>query len=247
MFAATLLLLAVDFDSLGRAEFRAGNYRTARKHFEKQMPLVTDQPEARARLLANLAQTYCSLGEISRAKKAIAEASAILPDDARLLHLRGQILFTARRYPEAEAAFEKARALADPSLSATALGDLSLLLQARNEHARAVRLLEQGVASVPAGQARARLLANLGVLKFKTGAKQDAARFLEQALAEAEAAVGPHHPDIAKIAEDYAAVLEKTGRRKEAKSYSQRAEAIQTAFIAQTNSTQVTVDKSDLK
>ena len=75
----------------------------------------------------------------------------------------------------------------------------------------------------PKGQGRARMLANLGTLSWKNGAKRQAAAYLRRALSEMEAAVGPQHPDIVHILDDYALVLKKTGLKPESEGIAKRA------------------------
>jgi hypothetical protein len=88
------------------------------------------------------------------------------------------------------------------------------------------------------------MLSNLAVLQWKSGQREAAVETLREALAAMEAAVGPDHPDVAKILDDYSAALEKTGRKAEAKTLAARAESIRTSFQAQSG---LTVDWRDLK
>ena len=62
-----------------------------------------------------------------------------------------------------------------------------------------------------------------------------------------ERAVGPQHPDVGKVLEDYSIVLQKAGRKPEAKQIAQRAQEIRSSFAAHTNSDHATVDWRDLK
>ena len=94
-------------------------------------------------------------------------------------------------------------------------------------------------------QARARMLANLGTSSWKVGEKKQAVTWLSQALAEMESIVGPNHPDVARILEDYSTVLRKTGRGTEAKEFEKRARDIRSSFAAHTG--EATVDWRDLK
>jgi hypothetical protein len=55
------------------------------------------------------------------------------------------------------------------------------------------------------------------------------------------------HPDVGVILHIYAVVLEKTGRRPQAKEMQKRAHAIDSSFAAFTNSRWFTVDWRDLK
>lgn len=62
-----------------------------------------------------------------------------------------------------------------------------------------------------------------------------------------EEAVGPSHPDLAFILENYAAVLRKIGEKTKAKEAAGRARALRSAFAAQANTNGSMVDWNDLR
>jgi Tfp pilus assembly protein PilF len=237
-------------DSLGRAEFRAGRYRKAKSYFDRSLAVNRDRPEARLAALSNAGQAYLALEEYGRAEQLFREALQLGPDHAALWQFLGKVLFLRHRYADAEAAQYKALSLVkagQSEVAAAARNDLAILYQARKRPRAAISLLEDAAAATQPGQARARIFANLGVLQWKYGSKQDAAMYLRRALSEMETAVGPEHPDVGKILEDYGDVLRATGEKAVAKHMAKRAAAIRSAFAAQTNNTGTTVDWRDLK
>ena len=60
---------------------------------------------------------------------------------------------------------------------------------------------------------------------------------LQDALEEAEASVGPDHPDTARILEQYSELLRRNGRKAEAKKAVERAVAIRASSASQTTKT----------
>jgi tetratricopeptide (TPR) repeat protein len=242
--------LAAILDAIGRAEFRGGRYRNAKRHFERAAQLLEDQPQSRPAVLANAGQACLAVGKFASAEHFFRAALELLPGHAGLWQLLGKALFLQNRQAEAERAQRKALALAggtDPNIAAVASNDLAILYQSRNNHHEAVDLLLAALSATPHGQGRARMLANLGVSHWKIGNKQEAATYLRQGLAEMEAAVGPEHPDVERILADYHEVLQKTGKKGQAREIAKRAAAMRSAFAAQTNSRGSTVDWRDLK
>ena len=96
------------------------------------------------------------------------------------------------------------------------------------------------------GQSRARILANLGALRLKLGNPADAVVALGRSLQEMETAVGPVHPDVAKVLEVYERVLRKAGHKAEAIEVAQRAISIRSSFGGQ-DATRASMDYRDLK
>jgi tetratricopeptide (TPR) repeat protein len=235
-------------DALGRTEFRAGRYRPAAEYFERSLKFTAKGSHAEAVAHSNAGQAYLALGNTVRAEASFRAAREILPRSAHLWHLMGQVLFQERRFAEAESALQNALHIwgeSDPSNSASALNDLAILYQVQHRQRQALETLKRAVGVALPGQARARILANLGSSSWKLGEKQQALRWLSEALAEMERIVGPDHPDVGRILEEYATVLKKTGRGTEAKELEKRARDIRSSFAAHTG--KATVDWRDLK
>lgn len=228
---------AAILDGLGRAEMRAGRYRSAKTYFERASHAGEDNGVA----LANLAQACLVLGEYRRAEQLVREALRKVPESDNAWHLLGQVLYQLGRYTEAESSFRKSLAIRDDALVWSDLAGIALV---RHEEQQAEQWLRTAIVGSPPGQARARVRANLAGLQWKRGARQDAAVGFREALDEMTAAVGPDHPDIAPILDCYAEVLRKLGQKDEAKRAAARAAEIHYAFDPQGNRTQQTVEWS---
>jgi tetratricopeptide (TPR) repeat protein len=240
--------LTAVYDALGRAGMRSGHYRDGKRNFERALRLAADGPlEARAAVMSNLGQACQALGELARAEQLFREALAAMPNRADLWNLLGGVLALQSRYKEAEDALKLALSNpADPA-SVTARNDLAVIYQARGKLREAAELYEQAISSSPAGQARARMLANLGDLYLKLRNPTGAMMALGWSLEEMQTAVGPAHPDLATVLEVYARVLKKAGHRTEATEVAQRAKSIRSSFAGQDNETRASVDYRDLK
>jgi tetratricopeptide (TPR) repeat protein len=240
--------LAAVYDALGRADMGTGHYRDAKRHFERALHLAADESLAvRAAVTANLGQACQALGELARAEQLFRRTLEAMPERAAVWNLLGGVLYLQRRYEEAEDAQRRAMSNpADPA-SVTARNDLAVICEARGRFREAAVLYEQAISSAPAGQPRARMLANLGALYLKLGNPTAATVALGRSLEEMETAVGPAHPDVARVLEDYERVLRKAGRKAEARNAAKRAAVIRSSFAWQDNATRLTVDYRDLK
>jgi len=239
--------LAAVYDALGRAGMERGHYRDGKRNFERALRLAADGPfDARAAVTSNLGQACLALGELVRAEQLFRQAVAALPNHAELWNLLGSVLVLQHRYKEAEDALSKA--LSDPAnpASVAARNDLAVLYQFRGKLSEAANLYEQAISNAPAGQSRARILANLGALRLKLGNPAGAGEVLGRALQEMETAVGLAHPDVAKVLEVYERVLRKAGHKAQAIEVAQRAKSIRSSFAGQ-GATPASVDYRDLK
>jgi tetratricopeptide (TPR) repeat protein len=240
--------LAAVYDALGRADMGSGRYRDGKRYFERALRLAADGPlEARATVTSNLGQACQALGELVRAEQLFRQALTAMPNRADLWNLLGGVLALQRRYKEAEDALTQALSNSADAASVTAVNDIAVIYEARGKLHEAAGLYERAISSVPAGQSRARMLANLGALRLKLGNPAGAVVTLGRSLQEMESAVGPTHPDVAKVLEVYDRVLRKSGHKAEAIELAQRAKSIRSSFIGQDNATQATVDYRDLK
>jgi tetratricopeptide (TPR) repeat protein len=240
--------LAAVYDALGRARMQSGRYRDGKRNFERALRLSADGPlEARVAVTSNLGQACQALGELVRAEQLFRQALAAMPNRAELWNLLGGVLALQRRYKEAEdALWQPLSNPADPA-SVTARNDLAVIYEARGKLREAAGLYEQAISSAPAGQSRARILSNLGALRLKLGNPAGAVAELGRSLQEMETAVGPTHPDVAKVLEVYEGVLRTSGNKAKAIEVAQRARSIRSSFVGQDNATGTTVDFRDLK
>jgi tetratricopeptide (TPR) repeat protein len=216
-------------DALGRAEFRAGHYRSASKYFDQALRVAGKD---RAAVLSNSAMASIALGDKRSAESLLRQALEFEPQNITILKVLAQALYLQKRYSEAKVPLQKILSIqSDPA----ARGDLATLYQAEHKNGMAMDLLQQAISESTPGQVRARLLANLGVLQWESGMRERSEKTLREALGEAEASVGPDHPDTARILERYGDVLRRTGRKAEAKKAADRAVAIRASSTSQTN------------
>lgn len=240
--------LAAVYDALGRAGMRSGHYHDGRRNFERALRLSVKGPlEARVAVMSNLGQACQAFGELVRAEQLFRQALAAAPNRTELWNLLGGVLALQRRYKEAEDALGHALSNpADPA-SVTASNDLAVIYEARGKLREALGLYEQAIRGTPAGQSRARILANLGGLELKLGNPAGAVAALGRSLQEMETAVGPAHPDVAKVLEVYERILRKVGHKAEAIETALRAKSIRSSFVGQDHAARATVDYRDLK
>jgi Tfp pilus assembly protein PilF len=240
--------LSAVYDALGRAGMGRGHYRDGKRNFERALRLAADGPlEARATVTSNLGQSCQALGELVHAEQLFRQALAAMPNRAELWNQLGGVLALQRRYLEAEDALRHALSNPEDPASVTASNDLAVIYEARGKLREAVGLYEQAICGAVAGQSRARILANLGALQLKLGNPAVAVVAIGRSLQEMEAAVGPEHPDVARVLEVYERVLRKAGHKAEAIEVAQRAKSIRSSFVGQDNANRVTVDYLDLK
>jgi tetratricopeptide (TPR) repeat protein len=222
-------------DAMGRAEFRAGRYRSAKGYFEKASRAGVDS----AVPLANWAQACFVMGEYSCAERLLRRTLATLPGCADAWYLLGQVFYKTRRYADADSAYHKALAISNNALIWNDLAGLCVL-QHREEEA--MQMFRRAISEGSPGQGRARVRSNLAELQWKRGTRTEAKIGFQQALDEMAIAVGPNHPEIAVILEKYSQVLWKSGQKAEAKGAAARAAEIRSAFDLQSNRNGFTVD-----
>jgi len=243
--------LATILKALGWAELSTERFHNAQRYFDRSLELLEPAlADERAQVLGNAAAAALSLGDCSRAERFLRQAIAIRSTDAALLHLLGQALFLQHNSGDAESFHRLAIKHGDRSdiaAAALARSDLALIYQSQNRFQESANLFETAIATIPAGQVRARIMANLGVLDWKRGLKVEAETHLVQALREAEAALGPQHSDVGKILYNYAELLKRTGRKRLAKATERRAAAIGAPLVVEMDATPSTVDWRSLR
>ena len=233
--------------ALGQAEFQAGRYLEAKRHFEAAIPLWTAQSREWAAALSNAGVSYLALGEYAHAEEVFRQALEIVPDEPKLWQNLGQARFSMGQRREAEECLRTALSLASRLHAPSVASDLATLLEANHQYAKAAATLTEAIAQAGPGRDRARMQANLGVLLWRLNRRSESAAQLRAALAEMESAVGLHHPDIAKVLQDYREVLRKTGQKAEATAVAARAAAIRSSFARHAGDRRNSVDWRDLK
>lgn len=238
-----------DWDARGRAEFAAGHFRDARRSFERAVAALSSSPALQAVALANLGQTLIALSEWTAAEEALRSARRQLPGSGQVLHLLGQILLRTGRRTEATALFEETLQIADgePDLQAACYSDLSEVLLAEGRREEAADALESALQSAGPGQTRGRILFNLGILRYRLGDRRRAEFLLSRALIELEASLGPAHPDLVPVLENYADIEKMLGNKSEARRAADRALRLRREFVWQANASGATIHKSELR
>jgi tetratricopeptide (TPR) repeat protein len=224
--------LVAILDALGQVEFRSGNYSDAKHYFERALHVsIIREPANEAAVLGNTGQACLALGQYRQAERYFREGIRLMPQTAVLWHGLGQAMLLDGRHAEAEDAFR--RALGERDSSPVIWSDLAALLEARNRREEALALFRKAAAATAAGQNRARVLRNVAVLEWKTGARSLALDHWREALTELEAVVGPEHPDVAQVLKDYSKALAETGDKRRSREAAQRAASILSAFVGQ--------------
>ena len=239
----------VDDDAIGRTAYSRGQFRDAKVSFEKAVRRLEGRPLEQAITLTNLGQTLVALEEWTSAEKVLRKAVHAKPDSAQTWQYLGQVILRSNDPVEAEEHFRKALSLAasEPQLEASCLNDLAEVLKLKNRKPEALEMLDRAITLSQRGQARARILKNLGALHWELGSKRASEAALAEALREMETAVGSEHPDVAVILEDYALVLARSGKKAQSRESSLRAKELRNSFGWQANTTKGVVDLRELR
>ena len=242
--------IAMVLHVLGQLEFAAGQYRTSLRHYERVLKLLPPSGTGRAMVLADAAQSCIGLAEFSRALLLMRQALKLDPDRTEYWQLLATALYTTGNDTDAEAAAQRVAREAGPSngdVYAASKGLLGAIYQRRKQYREAMVEIDAAVSSAEAGQLRSRMTANRGTLWWRMGNPSRAVTDLRDALAEAEAAVGPEHPDLVSILDDYSWVLKRIGRKREAKDAIDRASQIRGAHASEANVDGHVVNWRDLR
>jgi len=221
--------------------------------FEQAFP--SDDPVL-LRPLQILAASRFEQGEIGEARKAFRRMQAIQttrPQDRWLVQsMAGTLLATVGKLPEAESEFATALetlqqcGLGQSSDAGTLLADLSTIYIRENRMPEALRFLDQASAVFAyAADAdpwdRIKLLRTRGALHGREGQWKEAEQDLADALALADRESRVEPAALRYVLRDYATVLQKNHKRREAQSIKRRL-----ASLGGTSQGSGTVDVSDL-
>jgi len=108
----------------------------------------------------------------------------------------------------------------------------AVLLTAEHRYAEAIAPAERAwqmmhTSKLPVAKADlATASSALSTIYFRVGRTEEAVSFARQSVDWAEAAVGRHHPSVARCLSNYAYILKHTGRKNEAKEVQKRADEI---------------------
>jgi Flp pilus assembly protein TadD len=129
---------------LGTMHLRAGNLAAGEAAFAGARALAPRHAGA----AAGLALTFDMAGDTARAQEAYRQARTVAPNDWTIRSNQAVSLLLAKRLPEAERTLAPAEREADAPQRAR--HNLALILAARGEHARVVRLLRRDAAGTDA-------------------------------------------------------------------------------------------------
>ncbi|MGH7255651.1 MAG: tetratricopeptide repeat protein, partial [Nitrospirales bacterium] len=161
------------------------------------------------------------------------------PDQAHVLHALARLAHAKRQFPEAESLYYQAIGIweqhdqVDSTDLAAALNNLATLYHAEKLYLRAEPLLRRAVMLVrkalpPDHPELAVCLQNLAALYHAQRRYAAAEPFYRESLKIRERCLGPDHPDLLPSVEDYAVVLRKVKRKRDAAVLAARAKRLQT-------------------
>jgi len=257
------LRLATIWNALGRMDTELGRYREAERALRQAVRIYDRagrKDQEYASMLRSLSNLYSCWHWDSRAQELAQRAFDIHsktlptnhPDIAKDLRLVAHLDVLEGRYREAESLDRRALAIwnlrpeGNQIDIALTLNDLANILGGLKRHAEAEPLLEQAVALAERSAGTEHPLTgltvgNLGALRLYQRRNTEAERLLARALAINERALGAQHPDVAVTCMAYAQALRRLNRKREAKEYEKRAQAIRANHSAE-DASQYTVD-----
>ena len=215
---------AASLNNLAAVEESLGEVGEAERHYEQCIAAwsrVPDAPpDALAKPLNNLALLYRRRGQYDRAAELYKKSFELQPRAGVLSNL-GRLSFARQRYQEAEAYYVRALTL-DPDDTAT-LANMAELQVAMGRFAAARRTAEQ-VLNTEKGRPL-EIAARLSLAAAHAGEKRwhDAEPHLHQAMQLANRLYGDNHAVTASVYADYAKVVRKLDRKREAADYEERA------------------------
>lgn len=242
-------LAAVVLDELGMNEGNLGNYGEGETAFNRALAILhgsaADDP-ALSSVKIHLAELYLAEWRPADADPLLRQASAALrsaaPTDRVALAAAYNDLAVAcvmlRKHQEAETLLRQAQALIaaefgpDDPMVANSLVPLAGALLAQRRYDEAVTVAEQAWHNLQSASASvaepdlAGVLNVLSVVYFHAGRTAEAESYGRQAVARAEAVLGPRHPRLGLYLANYAAILKRMGRKDQAKEMQHRADAI---------------------
>jgi len=258
---------AIALNNLGAVYHFMNKYQQAESCYRRAVELEAtmrwagnDKP---IRSVLNLAGLYIETGRYGKAERlglrSLAEQEPISrrngTDYAKLLSLLGHLEWGQARYLQAQQYSERALAiyryvLPEGRETLETLNNLCVLYGESGRSADALsscegalRIAERMRNLEPS--LHVSLLANVGVFQFLVHGPSDAEPFFNKALFVAENDLVAAHSVVGRILLSYAALLERTSRKTQAKEYRRRAKVILKA-ASLTDSRKYTVDLDDL-
>jgi len=242
-FASTLNALALLYHHQGKYPQAELLYQQALAIREQSLG-----PEHRdvAQSLNNIATLYYTQGKYAQAEQLCQRALIIRekvlgldhPDVATSLNTLAKLYHKQGRYSQAEQLYQRALTIREntlgsehPRISPTLTG-LAELYCDQGKFTLAEQFCRKAliIRENTLGPEHPLIIENLNILVeiyYSQGNYAEAEIFCQRALAICEKTLGPDHPDMAFILEDYAKLLRKTNRKREAVTFERRAKIIQ--------------------
>lgn len=231
---------------MGQLAFGLGNYKEAKRQFEKALDLSGPNDARLGITLLNLAVSYSAAGRDDLAEPLFQKALRIdeqnLPCNCRDLAVDfidvGAHYARMADYGRAEQMYERALSILERKSEsgkdadiALALNNLGLVYLELGEHEKAETALQRALdirqrIFVKDSKEVAESLINLANLKNSIGMNDEADALYQRAIAILEMRVGPDHPELADALQAYADFLRDVGRCSQADAAAKRAEQI---------------------
>ena len=225
----------------------AGRFQEAHQAYHRAIEAAERAgapPVDRLRLQANLASLYLEEGAVQNAdrvlRQAVRLARDVPPDSAELAgfyNAVGGVRLIQGNLSAAQDAYDRTLAILDrPGAPpghelATAVESLSGVQIRRGLYGEARRNLDRAIAILERTEGAhasllIRALTSLSSLQYLTRDWSGAAATVARALAMAENHYGPNHPAVGDVLQNYALILEKLHRGKEARARRAQAKAL---------------------
>jgi tetratricopeptide (TPR) repeat protein len=219
---------AATLNNLAAVEETLGNLPQAERHYEQCIAIWSGSPnapsDALAKPLNNLALLYGKRGEYSRAAELYRRSLELRPDDesrARVLNNLGRLSFVQKRLAEAEGYYLQALRIRPDDFAA--LSNLAELQVAQGRPDAAVRMAERVLAAEFDRPLEISGRLTLAAASSSSRNWAEAEKNLTRAIAVAHRVFGEHHAVTALVYAEYAVVVRKLKRKREAAEYEERA------------------------
>lgn len=215
-------------NNLASVEETLGNLAHAERHYEECIRIWSAMPDAPADALAkplnNLALLYSRRREYDRAADLYRRSLELRPDartQARVLTNLGRLSFARKRYAEAEAYYHRAlTAVPDDTSTLANLAELQVTLRRTASARRAAERVLAAEQDRPLEIAARLSLASADAADKNWGSAE---RHLLRAMQLATGLLGENHAVTASVYGEYARVVRKLDRKREAADYEEKA------------------------
>jgi tetratricopeptide (TPR) repeat protein len=212
----------------GRELQHAGRYAEAESLLTaalKKAEVSNAGPMMMARSLSALGSVYQDLGRLAEAENAYLRAMESDPEFIEPINGLASLYFDTRQLAKAETLTLRCLAVDERNggehlVIAQDMGNLAVVYQMERRYREAEELFLRAIESFEANggataSSLATILHNFGALRFETGKPQEAAQYVERALAIWEQTLGRNHPIYAQGLAHLAYVDARIGQRAE--------------------------------